>query len=553
MRRSSRIAQQEPITYNYFAASEQHEYDETMALVTAQIIQHYEQEDKLTKEFQLIQTYSLGKGLKKFGDRATKATMKEMGQIDARGSFKPIHPSTLTELEKKRVMESLIFLVEKKSGEVKARHCANGSSQRIWMDKKDASSPTVGTNSLFITAAIDAKEKRHVKTADVPNAFLHAKMKETDKDGARIIMKIRGPLVDILVQMNPLKYSKFVIQEGKHKVLYVQILRALYGMLQSALLYYKRFRKDIEAEGFKVNNYDPCVANKMVNGKQLTLTWHVDDIKMSHQDEDVLNNFIEWLTKTYGDIGEVKVTEGKRHHHLGMILDYTEEGSVKIDMCDYVNEMIEDFSEDLKGKVTSIASENLFKVDKASPLLNKDKAKEFHTTVAKALFLAKRARPDIQTTVAFLCTRVANPTNSDWNKLYRLMVFLQSTKDECLKLTMDDTGVARWYVDAAYAVHPDMKSHTGAFMTMGRGAFISSSNKQKINTRSSTEAELIGVDDVISTIVWTKLFLMDQGIDIKTHIVFQDNHSAIQLEENGLMSSGRRTRHLNIKYFLSLT
>ena len=129
------------------------------------------------------------------------------------------------------------------------------------------------------------------------------------------------------------------------------------------------------------------------------------------------------------------------------------------------------------------------------------------------------------------------------------MIFLQNTKDECLNLTIDDSGVARWYVDAAFAVHPDMRTHTGAFMTMGRGAFISSSNKKKINTRSSTEAKLIGIDDVISTIIWTKLFLQKQGINVKAHIVFQDNHSALKLENNGLISAGRRSRHLNIKYF----
>ena len=383
------------------------------------------------------------------------------------------------------MIESLIFLVQKKSGEIKARHCANGSTQSVWMDKNDATSPTVGTNSLFITAAIDAKEKRHVKTADVPNAFLRARMEETDKDGARVIMKIKGPLVDILVEMNPVKYSDYVVMEGKQKVLYVQILRALYGMLQSALLYYKKFCKDIENEGFKINDYDPCVANKQINGKQLTLTWHVDNIKMSHQDKAVLNEFINWLKKTYGGIGQVKVTEGKKHFHLGMTLDYTNKGSVSIDMKDYVEDMIANFPEELTGKVTSVANDKLFIVEKNSPLLSEEKAKEFHTTVAKALFLAKRARPDIQTVVAFLCTRVKSPTNADWSKLHRMMLFLKNTKDECLKLTIDNTGIARWYVDAAYAVHPDMKSHTGAFLTLGQGAFISSSNKQ-INGKQLT-------------------------------------------------------------------
>ena len=71
------------------------------------------------------------------------------------------------------------------------------------------------------------------------------------------------------------------IEENK-KILYVKMLKALYGMLKSSLLYYKKFRKDIEEIGFEVNPYDPCVANRMVNGKQHTIVWHVDDLKCSH-------------------------------------------------------------------------------------------------------------------------------------------------------------------------------------------------------------------------------------------------------------------------------
>ena len=123
----------------------------------------------------------------------------------------------MTPLERKRVMESLIFLVEKKTGEVKAWHCANGSTQRKWMGKEDSSSPTASTNSLFPTAAIDAEERRHSKTADVPNALVQTAVDEVDKDGARIIMKIRGALVDILVEMNPEKYGPCVVQEGNRK------------------------------------------------------------------------------------------------------------------------------------------------------------------------------------------------------------------------------------------------------------------------------------------------------------------------------------------------
>ena len=98
-------------------------------------------------------------------------------------------------------------------------------------------------------------------------------------------------------------------------------------------------------------------------------------------------------------------------------------------------------------------------------------------------------------------------------------------------------------------VHPDFKSHSGGVMTMGSGAIQSHSRKQKLNTRSSTEAELVGVDDFMTPILWTRLFLEEQGVHVKDNILYQDNKSAILLEKNGKRSSGKRTRALNIRYF----
>jgi hypothetical protein len=106
-----------------------------------------------------------------------------------------------------------------------------------------------------------------------------------------------------------------------------------------------------------------------------------------------------------------------------------------------------------------------------------------------------------------------------------------------------------WYIDAAFAVHADMRSHTGAIFTMGKGAIISSSTKQKVNSRSSTESELIGVDDKISKVLWVKRFLECQGFKVKLNIIYQDNTSTIRLGENGKASSGKRTRHFDIRYF----
>jgi hypothetical protein len=108
--------------------------------------------------------------------------------------------------------------------------------------------------------------------------------------------------------------------------------------------------------------------------------------------------------------------------------------------------------------------------------------------------------------------------------------------------------VIKWWVDVSYAVHPDMKSHTGGCMSMGTGTAYSASKKQKLNIKSTTESKLVGIDDVLPQALWTKYFMEGQGYGTST-IVHQDNQSIIRLADNGKASSGKGTRHINIRYF----
>ena len=194
------------------------------------------------------------------------------------------------------------------------------------------------------------------------------------------------------------------------------------------------------------------------------------------------------------------------------------------------------------------AAENLFEVGNWKRLSN-ELSEVFHTLVAKGLFVCKRARPNIQTTIAFLCTRVQKPNETDWNKLMRLLKYLNGTRKKKLTLSADILRVVKWHVDASFAVHPDYKSHTGATMTFANGAVQSISRKQKLNTRSSTKDELVATDDTVVMILWTKMFLEEQGYHIDKNILYQDNRSAILLETNGRKSAGKRSRALKIRYF----
>ena len=148
------------------------------------------------------------------------------------------------------------------------------------------------------------------------------------------------------------------------------------------------------------------------------------------------------------------------------------------------------------------------------------------------LFACTRCRKYIQTAVAFLTTRVQEPDEDDWKKLCRVLEYLRGTIKLGLVLREDSLNVIKWWVDASYAIHPDMKVHTGANMSLGGGSAISMSKKHKLNECSSTGAEVIGADDVMPQMFWKKYFCEEQGYPIEEKIMYQDNLRAMMLETN---------------------
>ena len=228
-----------------------------------------------------------------------------------------------------------------------------------------------------------------------------------------------------------------------------------------------------------------------------------------------------------------------------MDFDYSIPGVVKISMKSMIEQILEEFPTNETSRTP--ASAELFQVDEESPPLDDERRERFHSMVAKLLYMAKRARPDILTSVIFLTTRVLKSNEQDWVKLLKVIKYLNGTKELTLHLSADENMVINSYIDASFASHPDAKSHTGEMISLGGGAVYSKSSKQKLVTRSSTEAELVGLSDGLSTVLWVKNFLEAQGYKTET-VVHQDNKSTITLAEKG-KSTTNRTRHVNIRYF----
>ena len=128
--------------------------------------------------------------------------------------------------------------------------------------KAATSSPTVSLYAMMLTCRIDAKEGRHVTVTDIPCAFLQADM---DQD---VHVILEGKIAELIIKLEPSPYRKYIW------------IKALYRTLQAALLFWQLILKTLMEWGFKLNEYDPCVANKMINGKQCTIIWYVDDLKI---------------------------------------------------------------------------------------------------------------------------------------------------------------------------------------------------------------------------------------------------------------------------------
>jgi hypothetical protein len=224
------------------------------------------------------------------------------------------------------------------------------------------------------------------------------------------------------------------------------------------------------------------------------------------------------------------VSRGKIHKYLGMTLDYTVRGQVKIAMFDYANEILTAFDKAEPkggGTKTSVASDSIFKVDESCEKLKQDKSVEFHNLVAKTSYSTKQARPDTCTAIAFLTTKVRAPDKDDWNKLIHFMRYIRGTHMMPLILSANGSGILKWWVDASFAVRPSMRGHSGGGLSLGQVFSIVSSTKQKLNTRSSTETKIVGADNFMLAICWTRYFLKSQGYDVKDNVLFQDKNRGL--------------------------
>ena len=255
-------------------------------------------------------------GMQRWGKPATEAVSTELEQLHYRDTFKPVNHCSLSKKEYEKLLESHLLLKQKRNESIKGRMVAGGNKQRGTIDKDNAASPTAALESVLLISTIDVAEERDSSLIDIPNSFIQTSIKN-DED--KVFLRLRGKLADLLIKTAPEIYRKHItINRKGETVLYVRALNAIYGIMKAALLFYQKFVGDLMTIGIELNPYNPCVANKTINSKQLTLIWHVDDIKASHVEAEVVTRMEKWLSKTYELLfkevsGKMKFCRGKVH------------------------------------------------------------------------------------------------------------------------------------------------------------------------------------------------------------------------------------------------
>jgi hypothetical protein len=499
------------------------------------------------RSFNIIDSYifnmKIEEAMKVRPEEAEQSILNELKSIHGKGVIQGVKINDLTPVERKSILPSKLFLKEKFSpgGEfekLKSRLVGGGHRQdrRIY-EQHERSAPTLSTSALFTIAGIAAKRRWKRATCDVGTAYLNANLGEKHK----VFMRINPKLSSMLCQIDE-SYKNYLNHDG---TLVVQLRKALYGLIESANLWYKELSGTLIELGYSVNPFEQCVFSKTKDDAVVSIIGiFVDDIKIVAEDQHLIDEMYLKLVNKYKD---VKIDQGDTLQYLGMVFDYSTPYEVSISMPKYIEELLE--SQDVVGISRTPATVTLYDIGD-SQLLSYEQRVKYHSDTAKLLYLAKRIKPDILFALSYLTTRVKEPTVNDQEKLDRVIRYIRYSKNIPLRFAFDPQAtqdlVYETFIDSSHGIHSDMRGHSGVCVTFGGGCILGKSTKHKINSKSSAESELIALSDHAGIAIHGQRFLKSLGIESKCEI-YQDNTSTKHMISS--VNVNDKSKHIKIRYY----
>jgi len=411
-------------------------------------------------------------------------------------------------------------------------------------DTFEKHSPTVPLEVAMMQLAGASKERGNIEAFDIPCAYLNAHL---DKNKQQL-MRFPKEIANLLVKVDP-EARRYVQSDG---TILVQVLRALYGFPESARLWYEYLSSALKNAGYTVSPSEPCLFKRLDNR---TKDWsfvsiYVDDCLHTYSSDRMRRELYAKLRDANIPTPVVQqLNLANDISYLGMNISMRGPGRLYISQPGYINEILQEFKP--TRSYPTPCKEDIFKRPEIELTGDPVEIRDYLSKLMKLMFLATRTRPDLLLTLSILSSKARAPNIYDMERLDRVVGYLLETRNKGLKMEVNNMNLFA-YFDASWASHSDLKGHTGVVITLGHNGFpiYCKSQKQKVVSRSSTEAELIAMFHGMDYLLYIRRLHEFFGYKQQDPItIYQDNTSAMTMAYMGKSSSGSVSKFMDLKYF----
>ena len=433
----------------------------------------------------------------------------------------------------------------KKKVKIKGRWVGGGHKQKRHEALRDRVAPTARSTTHAIVFAIAAKEKRPLHVGDIPSAYLQAKHEpadgttthiRADRETTRIIIKVYPDLV------------QYVAPNG---TMILKVAKALYGLVESAWLWYRELSNTLEGMGYSRTDADRGLfVKKVFRGNTMVasniVSVHVDDLISAASP----NKEGARLSKDFWDQLEakwpgIKHQTGPRFKHLSWdIVQDQDTGVIHRSQSSYIKDVLKSLKVN-KFQNHPMRRDLLTRRPDTAPL-NAARHSDFRSILQKVAY-AREGRPDIDFVVSHLQRLQSAPTETEWSDLMHVLHYLNKEPEHWITHGPSDLQL-RAYVDASYNITPEGTSHYGYLLTVGHSLVGLKGGRIKTVVRSSTEAEIVGVNEVTSEILWARDVLVELGYPQEEITVAEDNNSCITMLQTEPRNFQTNSRHVRVKW-----
>ena len=462
------------------------------------------------------------------GEAGVEAARKEIRNILDHNSLRPEHKSNLTDKQRKECITSFMFGKRKLSGQLKGRTVMNGKQQVRREQYQNLYSPTASPLTSMIHLTVASKQKRkHVFSADFPSAYL--KVDRAKHNMPKEFTRITGQLAKLFLAEEP-----SLAEYMKDGVIYFEIIKSIYGLTESAALWFKDLRDMLIELGYEqMIDADPCLFVHSSTNSSINI--HVDDCLCTCTTDKEKDRLLEFFNKHQCTVHNSDFT------FLSMDILQRQDKMIEVSMTTFLTKLMSDWS--ISGTEDGPTSSQFGKEDNSPP---SERQSEYVARVMALMYAAIRVRFDILFAVNILSQKCQQPTKQNFDELDHLLRYINGSLDKAVILDTTSLDIHVW-ADASFMLHADRKGQTGVAVTLGiNGPCVApKSSKAKMLTTSSTEQEILAAFEATPLLRKTTQIMKAFG-QPSVPVLHQDNQSAIDMAESG-GGSAKHTKHFDLR------